>query len=80
MYTYSGINNGQMIIPISRDYACDNYLAMQSEQQLSHEPSWDELLMKCQDSNGDVLVVCNNDKCKLITHLVMRQAVTATEV
>ena len=27
-----------------------------------HELSWDRMLMRNQDSNGNVIIVCNNDK------------------
>ena len=60
---------------------------------LGHEPPWDRILMRNQDSNGNVIVVCINDNTTLSVALplvevtmlallisIMGLTVTATEV
>ena len=58
---------------------------------LGHEPPWDRILMRNQDSNGNVIVVCINDNTTLSVAFtsetmfallisIMGPTVTATEV
>ena len=70
-------------------------MVMPSKQELllityGHEPSWDRMIVRKQDSNGNVIVVCNVNspysRLSVVEEtmlsyiiIIMRLTVTATE-